>query len=168
MTIAPHQPPGFVKRFWRSDFGRKTIRVLEPSKWWTIAFSIAVIAVIVWTLTIYRQQARDEAAHAAEIVANADGQYTACLVAIPIAERINAFIAGEKIIRNTLVRNSLANHLADPTNPVKLANYQRLRRARAEAYQVRFPVATPAVCLARRTKVFGDARQKAPPLPAKS
>lgn len=153
-------PPGFVRRFWRSPFGKRVIHILEPSRWWTVIFGVGAIAIIVWTLTIYRQQARDEATHAAEIGANATSQYHQCVTSIPVLVKINGFIAGDRIIRNTLVENSYRVYVATPVRTmerrIRYANWVRLRRARAEAYEVKFPVPTAASCAALRAKLLTD------------
>jgi hypothetical protein len=149
-----HQPPKPVRRFWESEFGQRLVRILEPSKWWVAIFVVGLIAVNVWMLTIYRSQSRDEATHAAELVANANGQHTACVKSIPVLTKINAFIAGDLIIRNTLVENAEANLRANPDSPTKIANYDRLIRARAKAYEVKFPVPTVKSCAALRTQLL--------------
>lgn len=168
MTILPSEPPNVVKKFWHSRFGRAAERALTPSKWWNILFGFVVIVVVVWTLTIYRSQAKDEAVHAAEIVANADGQYNQCVASIPAFTKINGFITGDRIIRNTLVKNSYAIYIATPKTSmqyiIRRSNWQHLRKARAAAYQVKFPVPTKKQCADRRAEVFIQAHEKVPPL----
>lgn len=161
-----------ARRFVDSRLGRRIRHALEPSKWWVIIFAIGGIAVIVWTLTIYRSQeaqtARqaiastnqrsDEAKHEAEIFANANSQYHQCIASIPILTRINGFIEGDRIIRNTLVANAQAN--VDASTPgskqhaTRVGNLHRLQRARAKAYEVRFPVPTRRSCLVSKKKLL--------------
>lgn len=148
------EPPRGIQRFWRSPFGERLIRLLEPSRWWIVIFIVGIIFVNVWTLTIYRTQAKDEAAHAAENVANSDGQYVACLKSIPVLEKVNGIIENDRIIRDALVKNSRANHLADPGDPVKAENYRRLKQARADAYQVKFPIPTKESCAELRSRLL--------------
>lgn len=158
-------------RFTRSQRGMRLLHILEPSKWWTIIFALGAIAIITWTLTIYKAQARDEATHEAEIVANADGQYNQCVASIPVLSKINGFIAGDRIIRNTLVKNSYGTYISTPRSSgqyeVRKANWLRLRQARVAAYQVKFPVPSQPQCAARRAQVFKQAHERVPPLPRK-
>ena len=159
----PHplkDPPERVKRFWRSRFGQGVVEVLEPSKWWVLIFVIGLVAINVWTLTIYRSQSRDEARHAAAITANAQGQYVACVKSIPVLRKINAFISGSRIVDDALVTNSLANlHVTmrgTHLYAVRLSNLARLERARTEAAQVKFPVPTIASCAALRRRLLSN------------
>lgn len=153
-------------RFTRSKAGRSILRVLEPSRWWIILFAAALIVVVVWTLTIYRDEAKDQArlaasqaVHQAEIkeqrdrvVANADSQYRQCVASIRTYRKINGFIQGQSIIAGALVSNATANVEATPTTSsqylTKVRNLQRLIVAKDASKQVQFPVpvakATPA------------------------
>lgn len=157
--------PRPVSRFTGSKFGRLLMRRLDNWKPWVVVLLAGLIAVNVWTLTIYRtqskvtaRQAASDAARATEKVANANSQHTSCVNSIPFVKKINAFIAGDRIIRNTLVRNAKA--VLDGTPPgssmyaTRAGNYNRLRQAREQAFQVEIPVPTKKSCAALRTALL--------------
>lgn len=150
--------PRPVSKFTGSKVGRLLMQRLDSWKPWVVVLAAGLIAVNVWTLTIYRGQARDEATHAAEIVASADGQYTSCVGSIPVLKKINGFIIGARVVDEALVRNSRANLAATPIDSplytVRAGNLNRLRAASAAAAQVRFPVPTRSTCNALRDRLL--------------
>lgn len=158
MTIT--EPPRLVRRFWQSPTGQRLVRLLEPSKYWIMIFIVGLIAVNIWALVIQRTQAADEATHAAEIQANAKSQFTACLKSIPVLKKFNDFVEGDRIIRNALVKNALANKKATPVNDpsyaTKVANLNRLRTARAQAFELKFPIPTFADCRDLRARLLEE------------
>lgn len=144
-------------RFAQSRVGQRVFHALAPSRAWVVIFVVAIVGVNVWTLAIYRTQAKDEATHAAEIAANADSQYHQCVSSIPVLRKINGFISGEGIIASALVSNGRANLAATPTTSplysTRVKNLERLEEARAAAAQVKFPVPTRESCRALRAQL---------------
>lgn len=126
-------------------------------------FGLAAVVVALFfvnqnTQSAVAHQARDEATHRAEIHANAVSQFNQCLASIPVLTKINGFIAGDRIIRNTLVTNSekvyLATPAASPQFAVRKANWLRLKEARADAYEVQFPVPSKESCRVLKAKLL--------------
>lgn len=155
-------------KFAASRVGQAVFHALAPNRTWVFLFVVAIVSVNVWTLTIQRAQAHDEAIHAADIaanhareIANAESQYRSCLGSVPVLKKINGFIQGNKIIRDTLVANARANvsttAIDDPQYDTRVANLHRLEMARAESFQVQFPVPTAATCMALRNRLLKKA-----------
>lgn len=144
----------------RTRPGRWVRRFFVHWQPWFVVFAIGMIGTLVWTLTISRNQARDEAVHAAEIVANADAQRAQCIGSIPVLRKINGFIEGSQIVDAALVKNSLANLKVTPKGThlyaVRAGNLQRLTAARDAAAQVKFPVPTKTQCRTRRAALLND------------
>lgn len=154
------QNPRPLHRFTRSRPGLWLRGKLDDWKPWVGILLAAVVAVNVWTLTIYRAQAKDEAVHSAEIVANADGQYHQCVTSMPVLAKINRFIVGAQVVDAALVANSRANLAATPkTSPLyelRQGNLERLRDALASAVEVKFPVPTRATCAELRARLLSQ------------
>lgn len=131
---------------------------LDNWKPWTAIAYLGLVGIVVWSFTLYRGQAQQSAEHTAEIVANATTHYQQCIASIPELTKINAFIIGEQIIRNTLVRDSKATLAATPRSSpeyaARVGNLHRLERARAETFQVRFPVPTRKKCAKERVALL--------------
>lgn len=105
-------------------------------------------------------QARDEATHHAEIVANATSQYHQCLTSIPVFGQINNFIDGVREVEETLVVNSAAvvasTPRMDPEYKTRVENLQRLRDSSAAAAHVKFPVPTTDSCKTLEAKLLKE------------
>lgn len=146
---------------------RKLAKFLYPyhRNWRVIVFGSALIAITVWNITISSdqaktaaKQARDEAAHLTEIIGNADSRYDLCIASIPFTIKLNAFIEGDRVVRNTLVRNAKSLLDATPkgtrTYAIRRENWLHLLIARAEAFQVKIPVPTKLGCRKLRTQLL--------------
>jgi hypothetical protein len=118
-------------------------------------FGLVGVTVALW-INFSRVDRQAQARHA-DIVANADSQYTQCVTSIPTLERINRFIAGVEETNAILLRNSLASHDATPPGTplyqAQIANISRFRDALQSAKGVRFPIPTLKSCLALRTRL---------------
>ena len=76
-------------------------------------FGLAAVVVALFFVNQRTQRAiadqqRAAGVHTAEIVANATSQYHLCLASIPELREINAFVAGVKVVHDTLLANSEA------------------------------------------------------------
>lgn len=160
-------------KFVKSNTGRWLRRFLEPSKPWNILFVTAGILVLVWTLTIYRAQARDEAANTARTAANAEAIQTSCIQSIPTLNKINVFVmsvggiaVGLNDIAKVLVTNGQATLDHTPKTSAiyktRKANLVRTRAAKAESLaaasaskKLHFTVPTKADCMVLAVKEAG-------------
>lgn len=155
MGVSPHQVEKGVRRH------------MDNWRPWVVILAVGLIAVNVWTLTIYRTQASEEAARTAQIVSNAEGQERSCIASIPILTKINQFIVGDRIIRDALIANAKASvrstPRSSPQRATRVANLHRLEQAREKAYEVRFPVPTKRECVALRAKLLKSGKKSGQP-----
>lgn len=128
-------------------------------------FGLAAVVVALFFINQNTQktvvnQAKDEAAHKAEIVANADAQFNQCIVSMPTLGEINKFISGVQIVESALVLNSAAVVTATPMNDpqynTRVRNLERLQDAQAAASHVKFPVPTRAQCKSLRARLMKE------------
>lgn len=174
MTIPT--PPSIFRRLVASlagsRVGRRLLPYLHPSPVWVIIFMVGGIGIIVWTLTIYRGQTHEAAArsraqlqaaaiHTAEIDANAQSRYQACVDSIPQLTKIDAFIEGTQEGWHILITNSRVNRDTAPkgsaTYRKRDANLNRIIRAAAKIDEASaFPVPTLKQCKALRLSLLTD------------
>lgn len=140
---------------------KKLRRYLDDWRFWMgIAyFGLVLVTVALWINydRVSADTARTikvEAARHADIVANADAQYTQCVESIPTLRHVNDFIVGVAGLEQALLKNNIAAHQATPpTTPLyaaQILNIARLRVAIRSAKQVAFTVPTKATCVALR------------------
>lgn len=184
MTIPT--PPSLFRRFVQtiasSRVGRQVLPYLHPSPVWVVIFMIGGIAITVWTLTIYRAQTQESAVRAraqikqeaireAEIHANAESRYQACLGSIPQLRKIDAFIEGNQEGWHILIQNSQSNRdLAEPGSPLRQqrqANLDRIAKASRKIDRaIPFPIPTKDDCLALHERLLAQGDEKGPTGPS--
>lgn len=155
-----------VKRLKR--LGPQMRPTLDSFDFWTAVayfFLVAVVIVLFFvnqsTQSTITKQARDEATHAAEIVAIADARYQACTASIPQLKKIDSFIEGNQDGWHILITNSTTNRdIAPKGTPVwkqRNANLQRIVRASRKIDQASvFPVPTLQQCRALRKQLLSQ------------
>jgi hypothetical protein len=119
-------------------------------------FGLAMVTVALWVS--FARETRQAQARRADIIANADAQYTQCITSIPTLGRIDSFIDGVRGTNAVLLRNALASHAATPPGSelyrVQILNIARLRASVKSAEGVRFPIPTRAECSALRNRLI--------------
>ena len=140
---------------------------LDNWKFWVgvAYFGLAAVVVALFFVNQRTQRAiadqqRAAGVHTAEIVANATSQYHLCLASIPELREINAFVAGVKVVHDTLLANSEAllakTPRSSPLYAVRLRSLLRLRRAARAAARVKFHIPTEAGCKALRKRLLAQ------------
>lgn len=148
---------------------RRVVRQMRPTLdtfnfWVGIAyFGLAALVVALYfvnqsTQRSVTRQAQDEAAHSAEIVANANGRYQQCVGSIPTLSKFNAFIEGTQEGWHILITNSRTNLAISPNPAVykqRAANLARIVKASRKIDQPKkFPIPTQAKCRELRSSLL--------------
>jgi hypothetical protein len=107
-----------------------------------------------------RRTAADEAAHTAEIVANARTRYTSCISSIPELAKINRFIHGVQDLHRA--QEDAAKAILDNTGPadplyrIRVKNYWRFKHAADAVAGVNFRVPTRETCRQLRDRLLNQ------------
>lgn len=136
-------------------------KTLTDWPFYTAVAYFGLVAVVIWSISInshtsrtQAHQAADESGRQAEIVANANSQYNACISSIPIAKKINNFIFGTQSLAHIFKLNTKAaldsTPKTDPQRATRLDNYNRVMAVIPLVGKpgggVHFTVATKAQC----------------------
>ncbi len=159
----PHEPP-IVRFLVRIPDGVR--KRLDDWRFWVIIYGVALGALVVGMYFINTRTSKtlaNQAAAAAQVAAEKQAtvltDYRACVASIPQLTHVNEFVHGVQDLHETLLENSLANHVATPPGTAvyrqQIKNIAKLRLNVEAVSGVEFPVPTVKQCRAQRDAAGG-------------